>query len=124
MDDIYDLLGKDLSDPEKEKIARIRALNDCLRQSGTGGTIFVTQGVQELSSVEAEQLMRKVTTYQDFKEENDPYGEHDFGSVEHNGVTYFWKIDYYDNDMMGGSEDPSDPEQTRRVLTILRADEY
>jgi Protein of unknown function (DUF3768) len=25
---------------------------------------------------------------------NDRYGEHDFGAVEHGGVKIFWKIDY------------------------------
>ena len=109
---------------ENEKTHKIRALNDCLRQSGTGGTIFITQGVQKLSPWEVDQLMHKVRIYKDFKEKNDPYGEHDFGSLEHKGVTYFWKIDYYDNDLMGGSADPGDPAQTRRVLTILLADEY
>jgi hypothetical protein len=27
---------------------------------------------------------------------NDPYGEHDFGSFELAGEKFFWKIDYYD----------------------------
>jgi hypothetical protein len=49
---------------------------------------------------------------------------HDFGSIEIDGETYFWKIDYYDLAMQFGSESPEDPEQTTRVLTIMRADEY
>ena len=56
--------------------------------------------------------------------DNDPYGEHDFGAIEVGGRKYFWKIDYYDPTFSWHSEDPTDPDKTRRVLTIMRADEY
>ena len=59
-----------------------------------------------------------------FDADNDPHGEHDFGNFELAGETYFFKVDYYSPDLKGGSEDPADPEQTTRVLTIMRADEY
>ena len=55
---------------------------------------------------------------------HDPEGEHDFGAFEHGGARFFWKIDYYTPDMEHGSEDPADPSQTLRVLTIMLAEEY
>ena len=63
-------------------------------------------------------------TFDDFTEDNDPHGEHDFGSFEQNGQTIFWKIDYYDLLVDNGSRDPSDPALTRRVLTVMFAEEY
>lgn len=40
-----------------------------------------------------------VRSFTDFTKDNDPYGEHDFGMVEHQGEKYFWKFDYYDQKM-------------------------
>ena len=60
----------------------------------------------------------------DFNEDNDPYGEHDFGAIDHNGQKIYWKIDYYDSDLKYGSENPADPCQTARVITIMLANEY
>ncbi|WP_456738298.1 MULTISPECIES: DUF3768 domain-containing protein [unclassified Bradyrhizobium] len=59
-----------------------------------------------------------------FTQENDPHGEHDFGSLDLVGRKFFWKIDYYDEDMRSGSEDPSDPKRTVRVLTLMLSSEY
>jgi Protein of unknown function (DUF3768) len=40
------------------------------------------------------------------------------------GERIFWKIDYYDENLEHGSEDPSDLFKTTRVLTIMLAGEY
>ena len=69
-------------------------------------------------------LLAKVRNFEAFDRDNDPHSEHDFVSIEHDGVRYFGKIDYYAQDLEHGSEDPADPLQTIRVLTIMRADEY
>jgi Protein of unknown function (DUF3768) len=51
----------------------------------------------------------------DFNTNNDPYGEHDFGSFELAGEKFFWKIDYYDSLCEFGSEDPGDPDEVRHA---------
>ena len=55
---------------------------------------------------------------------NDPNGEHDFGSFEIADQKIFFKIDYYNLEMDGGSEDPADPAKTTRMLTVMKAEEY
>jgi len=69
-------------------------------------------------------IAQKVARFDAFTAADDPYGEHDFGSFEHEGYRVFWKIDYYAPGMERGSEDPADPNQTVRVLTIMLAGEY
>jgi hypothetical protein len=52
------------------------------------------------------------------------HGEHDFGSFEHLGTTFCFKIDYYVPDLSAGSEYSADAAKTTRVMTIMRTDEY
>lgn len=101
-----------------ESDTRIAAINDRFRKSGTA--FMLTQGTMVLADVTG--LIDAVRTYSDFNEDNDPWGEHDFGSLDWDGNKLFWKIDYYDQELKYG-KDPLDPE-CNRVLTILLADEY
>ena len=103
---------------------RIRALNDAERWSLRHGFVHMTRGISYLPSADQAVIIDRVRTFDDFTPENDPHGEHDFGSFEHKGRTIFWKIDYYDILLHHGSRDPSDPALTRRVLTVMLADEY
>jgi len=54
---------------------------------------------------------------------NDAHGERDFGSFHVGNHHLFWKIEYYDEDMECGSEDPTNADKTTRVLTIMLADD-
>lgn len=101
-----------------------RQLNDRFRSTGRGGKVVITQGVQALDQSTMEQVIRKVINFDQFDESNDPYGEHDMGSFQHNGQRFFWKIDYYDLLMHSGSPDPADPTVTTRVMTVMLASEY
>ena len=104
---------------------RVRELNDVFRTSGPGnGTFLITQGVQ----AEGEDFVRAAATavrrFAAFSEENDPWGEHDFGAVDVSGQKVFFKIDYYDPTCTQGSENPANEALTHRVLTIMLAGEY
>jgi hypothetical protein len=105
---------------------RIRKLNDALRTSFDPklGNIVMTSGVDALASDVKAMAIRKVATFSDFTADNDPHKEHDFGSFDLAGQKFFWKIDYYDSSLAFGSDDPSDPEQTTRVLTLMLAEEH
>jgi len=104
--------------------ARIRALNDEFRQSLKGGMAVITPGIAALGPAAVERIVATVMTYNDFCRDNDPYGEHDFGSFEVNGEQVFFKIDYFDPSMGVHSVDPADPRVTSRVLTLMLASEY
>ncbi len=103
---------------------RIRALNDELRQHHRGELIVVTPGIQALGSELIQQIDEAISRFDSFTPDNDPYSEHDFGSVEVQGHRVLFKIDYYDLDLSGHSPDPADPEVTRRVMTLMLAEEY
>lgn len=109
-------MGRDVDTVRAAKIAR---LNDRFR--GMAGDVIVTQGViQGVPSVI--DLLKKVERFNDFNEDNDPYGEHDFGSLNWYGALIFWKIDYYEGEYQFWC-DPLSP-HCKRVMTVLLAEEY
>lgn len=110
-------------DEKSEKIAK---LNDDLRTGANTllGQIVVTKGVAEMPETERYKLFNVIQKVNEFPEEDNPYGERDFGMVMFAGDKFFWKIDYFDKEKRHGSPDPSDPDITCRILTIMRAEEY
>ena len=91
--------------------------NDRLRKAipfiSKPNLFVMTRGIASLPVEEQILVMRKVKTFNNFNSENDPYQEHDFGSIEHNEEKIFWKIDDY-----AGNEG------YQLVLTIMLASEY
>jgi Protein of unknown function (DUF3768) len=63
------------------KTARIRALNDELRQHLTGGMAVITPGVAALGAEAVERIVKTIAVFDDFCHANDPHEEHDFGST-------------------------------------------
>jgi hypothetical protein len=105
-------------------ILAIRTLNDHFRRTLTGGTVALTPGIAALGADAVKRIVRTITVFDDFCSANDPHGEHDFGAFNAEGETIFFKIDYYDRSLRLHSPDPADPAVTRRVITIMLAEEY
>ena len=110
------------------RAATIAALNDALRRSLLDrrlGRTYLTDGIEGLGPETAARIIAAVSAFDAFTADNDPYGEHDFGSLEVDGHRVFFKIDYYSrSDPDCGAEDPSDAATTERALTIMLAEEY
>ena len=102
----------------------IATLNDKFRKSFIGGEVLLSAGIAAMSSEDKANIVSLVQNFDNFTPDNDPYGEHDFGSFDYKGEKILWKIDYYDLNNKYHSEDPSNPDITNRVLTIMTVYEY
>lgn len=109
---------------KEERKHIIATLNDEFRKSFVGGEVYITAGLNELGPEFVFHVVGAVKQFDAFTADNDPHQEHDFGSLTVRGHKFFWKIDYYDQTMQFGSQDPSDTTATKRVLTVMLAGEY
>ncbi|MGB6541935.1 MAG: DUF3768 domain-containing protein [Xanthobacteraceae bacterium] len=112
------------TETKSTRTERIRTLNDQLRRNLSEGAAVMTCGVAALGPEAVARIVKTISVYDNFCHANDPHQEHDFGSFETNGHTIFFKIDYYDPTLTVHSPDPSDPTLTKRVITIMLAEEY
>jgi hypothetical protein len=90
--------------------------NDAFRKTFLGGRVLLTRSVN--GSNDLIKIVEAVRKFSNFTPDNDPYGEHDFGKVEVNDESYFFKIDYFDENYEFFKEDG------KRVLTIMHCSEY
>ncbi len=115
--------------------AEIARLNDWLRDnihSPGSNRVVMTRGVDALigdvrifrNFQKRAELLRTIRAYDAFDGSIDSHGERDMGRLTFEDTACYWKIDYHNLDLTAGSEDPSDPFQTVRVLTVMRVDEY
>jgi Protein of unknown function (DUF3768) len=111
---------------DSQQSARIAELNTQLRRGDCAvrdrlGSVIMTSGVLNLDQTEQVLITFALLTHD--------FYAHDFGSIEVYGKLIYWKIDYYDRatygaDAQRGSDDPSDPEKTYRLLTVMLAEEF
>ena len=103
---------------DQEYATKVANLNDVFRKAGFG--IMTTPGVRALHDLNG--LFNVVRKYNDFTEDNDPYHEHDFGTIYWQGKKVFFKIDYYDESLRYYGDPLS--RDCRRILTVMLASEY
>lgn len=103
-------------------VESIRNKNDFLRQNlvylTRYGELCLSQMVSRLSEEKRHELLKKVSDFSDFNEDNDPYKEHDFGAVEQDGERYFFKFEYLSQDNNHFSQ------VGKRRLHVMKASEY
>ena len=104
--------------------SEIALQNDNFRKHLSQGTLVLTQGIRSNTPEDLEAIITKVRTFDTFDENNDPYGERDFGAFDYKGRRIFWKIDNYDQKFLYLSPDVSNPRVTNKVITIMYAEEY
>ena len=128
--------------------------NDDFRTNLSKGTLCLTRGIRALGKENVAQIIHKVRLFNNFNENNDPYGEHEtslsfareerpqrrlvvrasrnakrsvaaqFGAFDYQGKKIFFKIDNYDTDFLFLSPDVTNPRVTNKVLTVMLAEEY
>ncbi len=99
-------------------VLNVASANDAFRRSGFGATMTV--GIRNLPDPDG--LLAAVRDYHWFNGDNDPYGEHDFGSLVWHGSKVNWKIDYYDQALRAWADPVS--KECKRVITVMLAEEY
>ena len=89
---------------------RLRSRIPCIAKPDM---LVITRGIAALGDEAVTYILTKVKMFSDFNEDNNPWGERDFGSIEYEGKKVFFKIDDY-----------AGHEGYELVLTVLLASEY
>ena len=108
----------------KDKVERIRQLNDAFRSSFRGGKILLTASVAELPDMVKATALHQVAQYKDFTEANDPNGTHDFPKFELSNRSFIFSIVAYDKNLEFESPDPTDPDKTILVGTLMQNSDW
>src|SRR5271157_4027669 len=104
--------GKDGAAKGMAPAERIRDLNDELRTTGCGGKTYLTRGLIEKGADFIAKATAAVRSFDAFSEDNDPWQEHDCATLDVDGETIIFKIDYFDLNMEALSPDAADPKVT------------
>ena len=85
---------------------------------------MITASVAALPSDTLAAAILAMRRFGNFTPDNDPYGEHDFGSFEHAGERFFFKIDTYADALLTYCAEAPLAPGVVRVLTLMLASDY
>ena len=100
-------------------VSEIAKLNDEFRANPSLGTLILTEGIRSNTHDDIATIINKVRNFNDFDENNNPYGEKDFGAFDFKGKKIFWKIDYYDKEFLFLSPDACKPRLTSKLQPTI-----
>ena len=105
---------------------KIRALNDKFRANPYNGLgrFVVTRTVHDMGPEFVAKAVKAVKAFNNFNQGNDPYSEHDFFAFKVDDEDLYFRIDYYDHTLKYGSPDPSNPQVTTRIGTLMMQSDY
>ena len=104
--------------------SKIRKLNNEFRRSGLNGLTISSRGVRALDKEMRDSIINTIRGIDELPPSNDPDNTDSLGSILVGEHLVFWTIEAFDLDLICSSRDPSDPNVTRRVMTIMLAEEY
>ena len=107
----------------KDKVERIRQLNDAFRSSFRGGKILLRASVAELPDMVKAARTASGRPVQR-TEANDPNGTHDFLKFELSNRSFIFSIVAYDKNLEFESPDPTDPDKTILVGTLIQNSDW
>ena len=106
-----------------EQRQKIALVNDAFRQNILGVDVRKSPEIAKLTQMAREEIYMALRMYDNFSFYSNPHPERDFGVLTVQQQAINWQIDYFDNERVGPSPDPSDPALTTRVMTIRTAAE-
>lgn len=130
MSEFYREAHKDMTEQERLQNQKVRQLNDLMRTNmpaslvGSKNRAVFSGSLTGADTEFKNAALNAVRDFRAFTEGNDPYGEHDMGTVEVGGEQIMFKFDYYAPDLMHGSEQPWNAAETVRFLSIFYAGDY
>jgi hypothetical protein len=99
-------------------IQKNRVLNDNFRRAAKGGIITISMGIHMLGRSEVESIMKRLAG-EEGENSFDTDGAHDAGEITVSNRRIYWEINCFNTDLDDVSPDSTNPDQTKRFMTLM-----